>query len=160
MNIPNRITLDALVRLPIGEIAALPAEELVRLQQEADEALRTAKAACAWLDGALAIKYADRAEAVRRDSGKDFGTARFVDGDVTVVAELPKKVDWDQLQLSQLVERIEAEGDDPREYVDIALRVPERKYTAWPAHIRSAFATARTVRPGAPSFKLIINGGR
>jgi hypothetical protein len=160
MNIPNRITLDALVRLPIGAIAALPADELARLQQEADEALRTAKAVCAWLDGALSIKYADRAEAVRRDAGKDFGTARFVDGDVTVVAELPKKVDWDQVQLSQLVERIEAEGDDPREYVEIALRVPERKYAAWPAQIRSAFAAARTVRPGVPSFKLIINGGR
>lgn len=160
MNIPNRITLDALVRLPIGEIAALPAEELARLQQEADEALRTVKAACDWLDGALTIKYADRAEAVRRDAGKDFGTTQFVDGDVTVVAELPKKVEWDQVQLSQLVERIEAEGDDPREYVDISLKVPERKYAAWPAQIRSAFAVARTVRPDAPSFKLIMNGGR
>lgn len=160
MNIPNRINPDALVRLPIGEIAALPAEELASLQQETDEALRAAKTACAWLDGALAIKYADRAESVRRDAGKDFGTARFVDGDVTVVAELPKKVDWDQVQLSQLVERIEAEGDDPREYVDIALKVSERKYAAWPAQIRSVFAVARTVRPGAPSFKLIINGER
>ena len=97
MNIPNRITPDAFVRMPIGEIAALPAEELARLQQETDEALRAAKAASAWLDGALAIKYADRAEAARRDAGKDFGTARFIDGDVTVVAELPKKVDWDQV---------------------------------------------------------------
>ena len=61
MNIPNRITPDAFVRMPIGEIAALPAEELARLQQETDEALRTAKAASAWLDGALTIKYADRA---------------------------------------------------------------------------------------------------
>jgi hypothetical protein len=160
MNVPNRITLDALVRLPIGEIAALPAEELARLQQEADEALRAAKTTCAWLDGALSIKYADRAEAVRRDARKDFGTARFVDGDVTVVAELPKKVEWDQVQLSKLVERIEAEGDDPREYVDITLKVPERKYAAWPAQIRSAFAVARTVRPGTPSFTLIITGGR
>jgi hypothetical protein len=30
----NRIPPDALVRMPIGEIAALPAEELARLQQE------------------------------------------------------------------------------------------------------------------------------
>lgn len=70
------------------------------------------------------------------------------------------KVDWDQVQLSQLVERIEVEGDDPREYVDIALKVSECKYAAWPAQIRSAFAVARTVRPGSPSFKLIITGGR
>ena len=157
MNIPNRITPDAFVRMPIGEIAALPAEELARLQQETNEALRAAKAANAWLDGALAIKYADRAEAARRDAGKDFGTARFIDGDVTVVADLPKKVDWDQVGLGQLVERIKADGDDPREYVDISFKVPERKYAAWPSHIRSSFETARTVKTGAPSFKLMIN---
>ena len=156
MNIPNRVTLDALVRLPIGEIAALPAEELARLQREADEALRAVKAACAWLDGALSIKYADRAKAVRRDAGKDFGTARFVDGDVTVVAELPKKVDWDQVQLSQLVERIEAEGENPREYIEIAFKVPERNYGSWPSHIRKAFEPARTVRAGNESIKLLM----
>lgn len=157
MNIPNRITLDAFIRMPIGEIAALPAEELAHLQQETDEALRAAKAANAWLDGALAIKYADRAKATRQDAGKDFGTTRFIDGDVTVVADLPKKVEWDQAELGLLVERIKADGDDPREYVDISFKVPERKYAAWPSHIRSSFETARTVRSGAPSFKLIVN---
>src|SRR5262245_38243952 len=131
----NCIPPDALVRMPIGEIAALPAEELARLQQETDEALRAAKAASAWLDGALAIKYADRAGAARRDAAKEFGTARFADGNVTVVAELPKKVDWDQVELCGLFERSKADGDDPREYVDISLRVSERKYAAWAAHI-------------------------
>jgi hypothetical protein len=157
MNIPNRITLDAFVSMPIGEIAALPAEELARLQQETDESLRAAKAASAWLDGALAIKYADRAEITRRDAGKDFGTTRFIDGDVTVVAELPKKVEWDQVELGRLVERIKSNGDDPREYVDITLKVSERKYAAWPSQISSAFKNARTVKVGAPSFKLIVN---
>jgi hypothetical protein len=157
MNIPNRIAPDAFVHMPIGEIAALPAEELARLQQEIDEALRAAKAASAWLDGALAIKYADRAEVARRDAGKDFGTTRFIDGDVTVVAELPKKVEWDQVELGRLVERIKADGDDPREYVDITLKVSERKYAAWPSQISSAFKPARTVKTGAPSFKLIVN---
>jgi hypothetical protein len=76
---------------------------------------------------------------------------------VTVVAELPKKVDWDQVELCELFERIKADGDDPREYLDISLRVSERKYAAWPAHIRSSFVSARTVRTGAPSFKLITN---
>jgi hypothetical protein len=156
MNIPNRITLDALVRLPIGEIAALPAEDLARLQQEADEALRTAKATCAWLDGALVVKYGDRAKAVRRAANKDFGIARFLDGDVTVVADLPKRVDWDQRELALLVKRIEAEGENPGEYIEIALKVPERNYGSWPSHIRKAFEPARTVRAGNESIKLLI----
>ena len=82
---------------------------------------------------------------------------RFDDGAVTVVADLPKRVDWDQDKLTALVERIRAEGDDPTEYVDVAIKVPERKFAAWPSHIRSAFEDARTVRTGKPSFRLSLN---
>ena len=35
MTIPNHITIEALARLPIAEIVALPPEELARLQQDA-----------------------------------------------------------------------------------------------------------------------------
>ena len=45
MSIPNRLTLDAVPATPIGDIAALPAEQLALLQQETDEAMRAAKAA-------------------------------------------------------------------------------------------------------------------
>ena len=40
MTIPNHITIEALARLPIAEIVALPAAELARLQKDADDALR------------------------------------------------------------------------------------------------------------------------
>ena len=42
------------------------------------------------------------------------------------------------------------------QYVDIAIKVPERKYTAWPESIRTAFAPARTVKTGKPSFRLSL----
>ncbi len=77
---------------------------------------------------------------------------RFDDGGVTVVADLPKKVEWDQEQLAATVERIRASGDDPAEYVDLAFKVPERKYGAWPGHIRTAFEAARTVKAGNADF--------
>ena len=157
MTIPNHITLEALSRLPIAEIVALPSEELAHLQKDADEALRKAKTMVAWLDSALLMKYAERAKAARLDAGKDFGATRFADGEVTIVAELPKRVDWDQHELGQLVERIKGEGDDPREYVEVSLKVSERKYTSWPLHIRKLFEPARTVRAGAQSFSLILN---
>jgi hypothetical protein len=157
--ISNTLTLKDLHRMPIGEIAALPADQLVLLQEEADEALRAAKATRDWLEGAIAQRYADRARSLRRDAGKDTGTIRFNDGPVTVVADLPKKVDWDQAQLAALAERIRAEGDDPSEYVDIAFKVPERKYNAWPSHIQNAFQEARTVRTGKETFKLILGEG-
>lgn len=157
MNIPNRITLNDLRGMQIGAIAVLSGEELAPLRLEAEDQLRTAKGLCDWLDGAIALKYGDRANAARNADGKDTGTIRFADGAVTVVAELPKRVDWDQAKLASLVERIKADGDDPTEYVDISFDVAERKYSAWPAHICMAFEGARTVRTGKQRFRFSQN---
>lgn len=159
MTIPNHITLGDLPTMQIAAIVALPPEQLALLQDAASEALRSAKATSDWLEGAIALKYADRAVMARMEASKDTGTVRFEDGAVTVIAELPKRVDWDQAQLADLVERISAAGDDPTEYVDVSFKVPERKYAAWPESIRQSFAPARTVRTGALKVKLELNGG-
>ena len=132
------------------------ADPLALLQAEADESLRTAKATKDWLKGAIAKHYADRAQSLRRNAGKDTGTIRFDDGPVTVVADLPKKVDWNQAERAALAKRIRTEGDDPTKYIDIVFKVPEPKFSAWPAHIRSAFEGARTVQVGKPSFRLSL----
>ena len=155
MTILNHLTLDALVRLPMSEIVALPAVELGRLQKEAEDALRKAKLTVAWLDGALNQKYAERAKAARADAGKDFGVVRLTDDGVTVVADIDKRVEWDESQLSALMERIAADGENPRDYVEVSLRVSERKYASWPPHIRKVFEAARTVRTGKESFQLM-----
>ena len=152
----NRIPLDAILSMPIGEIAALPAAQLALLQEAADEALKEARTLADWLNGAIALRYADRAAEARHAEGKDTGTVRFEDGEVIVIADLPKKVEWDQQELATLVAAIRAEDEDPSEYVDILFRVPERKYAAWPKHIRTAFERARTVRTGKPTFRLVL----
>ena len=155
MTIPNRITLEALVHLPVADLVSLPPEELARLQQEADAALRKARAAVAWLDGALSLRYSARAHQARAVDLKDTGTVRFDDNGVTVVADLPKKIDWDQDALSGVVELLTAEGENPRHYVEITFKVSERRYAAWPPHIRKVFEAARTVRTGKESFQLM-----
>jgi len=156
----NHIPLDAIPTMPIGEIAALPAAQLALVQEAADEALLEARTLSDWLSGAIALRYADRAAEVRRAEGKNTGTVRFDDGEVTVIADLPKKVEWDQQELATLVAAIRAEDEDPGEYVDFLFRVPERKYAAWPKHIRTAFERARTVRTGKPTFRLVLGDGR
>ena len=92
----NRPRLGDLPTMPIGEIAALPADLLAVLQEEAEEAAKAARSLADWLNGAIALRYADRAAAARRAEGKDTGTVRLDDGEVTVIADLPKKVEWDQ----------------------------------------------------------------
>ena len=119
MTIPNRVTLDDLRSMSIDEINALSGEQLALAEHEACERLRAAKTLYDWIDGAIALKYGDQAQEARRAEGKDTGTVRLQDGPVTVVAELPKRVDWNQAMLAGLVERIRADGADPAEYVEV-----------------------------------------
>lgn len=153
----NRPTLDAVRRMPVGEVIALPAEHLALLQADAQEALEAARRLHDWIEAAIALRYEQRAIAARGAAGKDTGTVRFADGAVTVVADLPKKVEWDQARLAALVERIRQGGEDPGEYVEVSFKVPERAYAAWPERIRQAFEPARTVRTGRQTFRLTLN---
>ena len=155
----NSPTIDDLPGLGLQDIAQLPVELLAILQRDVDERIKRDKAAKARLDGALTVRYATRAAEERQAAGKDTGTIRFDDGDFTVVADLPKRVEWDQAQLAVMVERIRAAGDDPAEYVDIAFKVPERKYAAWPDAIRQGFEPARTVKTGALKVEIQPQGG-
>lgn len=154
----NTPTPDDLPALSTAEIAALPVELLAILQREIEERLKRDKAAKIRFDAGLAVRYATRATEERQTAGKDTGTVRFDDGDFTVVADLPKRVDWDQDRLADMVAQIRDAGDDPAEYVDLAYKVPERKYAAWPEAIRHGFEPARTVRPGTLKVEILAQG--
>ena len=155
----NTPDIDEMINLAAGELAELPVELLAALQSELDHAARQLKAASARFNLALEIRYATRAAEERQAQSKDTGTVRFDDGAFTVVADLPKRIDWDQDRLAAVVERIRAAGDDPAQYVDIAFKVPERKYAAWPNVIRKDFEPARTVRAGTLKIEIVPQGG-
>jgi len=150
----NTPSTEEMLNLPIGELAEMPVELLARLQGEVDERLKQAKAAKTRLDGALTIRYATCATVARRACGKDVGTVRLSDGDFTVVADLPKRVSWDQDQLARIAANIKASGEDPAEFIESTLKVPERTYTALPGSWRKGFEVARKVGSGKPSFRL------
>jgi hypothetical protein len=153
--IPNAPTLDQLRTMPIGDIVTMPSEVLAVLQEDADAALKSAKSMKDWLDGAIAQKFGDRAREARAAIAKDTGIVRFTDGAITIVADLPKKVDWNQAKLAALVETIRGSGEDPGQYIEISFSVSERAYGAWPDAIRRAFEPARTLRTGKPTFRLL-----
>lgn len=155
--IANRLRLDDIRSAPQSQLSALPAEQLALLQEDAHAALEASRSLKEWIDGAIAARYGERAQALRLAQGKDTGAVRFEDGAVTVACELPKKVEWDQARLGRIVERIVASGEAPDQYVDITFKVAERKYTAWPDAIRASFEPARVVRTGKPTFRLSIN---
>jgi len=147
---------DEVLSTPAGELAAFASESLFQLKNDAADLLVAAKAIVEHVDRALDLKYADRAHQLRLATGKDTGVVHFDDGHVRITADLPKKVDWDQMRLAEITRRIAANGDDPSEYVDVTYRILEAKFNAWPESLKSAFASARTLKTGKPSFRLAL----
>lgn len=145
----NTPSVDDMLNMTTGELAQMPAGLLAALQGELDHASKQLKAATARFSAALEVRYATRASEARRACGKDTGTVRLADGDYTVVAYLPKRVDWDQDKLAQIAANIAESGEDPAEFIDTKLIVSERKYRALPDAWRKGFEPARTVKVGA-----------
>lgn len=152
----STVTLETIRDLGIGEIAALSPEDLFEVRMEASTLLSAVKQLADRIDQALDRKYAEAAQAIRLSQGKDTGIVHFDDGAVRITADLPKKVEWDQHQLAEIVRRIQANGDNPSEFVEVSYKVSETKFNAWPESIKSVFVPARTLKTGKPSFRLAL----
>ena len=153
----NTPSVDDMLNMPTGELAQMPVELLAVLQAELAHATTQLKSATARFNTALDVRYATRASDARRACGKDTGTVRLVDGDFTVVADLPKRVDWNQEKLVQIAANIADSGEDPDEFIDTKLTVSERKYGALPEAWRKGFEPARTVKTG--TLKVTLEAG-
>jgi len=159
--VSNHPSLDDIRAMPIGEIAALPVDQLALLLDDLAERKAELKRLDDWLNGALALRYGDRAQALRQAEGKQGGIVRIDEADgLVAVCDLPKRPEYDQEQLRQAVQTIESWGSDPREFVTLEIKVSEAKYGAWPSEIRALFEPARTVRFGRPSFRIEKAKGR
>ena len=152
----NQLTPHQVLAMPAGDLALQTSESLFQLKNDAADLQALAKAVVDHLDRALDLKYSKQAHALRMAAGKDTGVVHFDDGHVQVTADLPKKVEWDQKKLADLVRRMTANGDNPAEYVEISYRVSETKFNAWPETLKSAFAPARTLKTGKPGFRLAL----
>jgi len=86
--------------------------------------------------------------------------ARDVEEDVVIIIEADHPANdigasrWDQDRLAAMATRIREAGDDPTQYLEIAYRVPERRFGAWPDAMREGFAAARSETTGKPVFRL------
>ena len=81
--ISNGPALADVRRLEVAELLALPAEHLALLLDEARSSFEAAKRLQDWIEGIIAVRYGQRAIALRANQRKDTGTVRFADGDVT-----------------------------------------------------------------------------
>lgn len=150
----NRVTLAQLRGMTAEQASSLPADHLALLLEEVAEAKAATKTVEDKLHSALVLRYGHRATEARRTEGKTTGRVRLLDGDFIVLADLPKRVEWDQAKLREAMDAIRSWGEDPAEYISIRLDVSETKFGAWPAAIRSVFEPARTLGVGKPTFAI------
>ncbi len=154
MTTRNLPTLTAIAGDP-AVIAGLSLDALDAILGECADQTTIAGAAKKAITAYIEKSYAGDIAHAYAAQDKDFGTVRIADGGYEIVVETPKRTEWDQTILTAAGDKIAAAGDDVHEYLDVTLSVPERKYTAWPAHIRDVFEPARTVKPGTRSIKLV-----
>jgi hypothetical protein len=136
-------------------IASLTAPELACILDDLGEQ----KASLARIEdkvrSALDLKYGARARQRRAEERKDTGVVRFEDNGFVVIADLPKRVKWDQDKLKHAAEIIRSGwGDDPAEYIKAKLEVSEAAFANWPRPVRELFIPARTVETGRPVYRI------
>jgi hypothetical protein len=150
----NRTTLAQLRDMTAAQVVALPLDDLALLLDDVAALKADAKQLGDVLHDALHVRFGAAATAARRADGKDTGRVRLEQDGFEIVADLAKRVEWDQPKLTAAVATLREWGEDPADYVATELRVPETRFTAWPPRIRALFEPARTVATGRPSYSL------
>lgn len=154
----NRVTIEQLSQMPIRDIANLPVAQLAMLADDVGELKAQAKKLDDWLSSAIAMKYESAAKLARHAEGKDAGRVRFTDryDDVfEILADLPKKVTWDQKKMPAAIDEIRSWDEPIDDYVQVEYKVPEAKYNNWPEWLKQVFQPARIVSTGKPVFEII-----
>lgn len=149
------------IRLPIPfldlcaqVIRDLPLQNILELQRFIVDAKSELATLTQILQTGNEMRFGEAAKAQLRASERDTGTVHLqVDGH-DVAAEFDKIVAWDQGVLSAKWDRINASGEDPRQYITPKFSISESRFKAWPEVLRAQFESARTVTPGKPKFVL------
>ena len=149
------VTLPDLNTMPVYELTALPAKELMALIQTAEKALHDARYQVQWLQSALAHKYLHRAENLRKLEWQRTGSITFEDDGVLVEQEVPAIPSWDQDHLAFIAEMMQRSGGNPAEYMQITYSIDEAKFDQWPSEFQRQIGEARCVDQGAVVYRLM-----
>lgn len=142
----NSLTYNQFLEATNNELDRDSLDQLLGVQDEIKLRQEELKEAKKKLTAALLRRCESDGKALLRQAGKYTGTVTVpADDDLSYKFEIPKKVEWDQVVLRNIVEAMAKSGENVDEYVNITLTVPEGKYNAWPQSIREKFNPARIV---------------
>jgi hypothetical protein len=146
--------LDEVGQVFLAELETMPLAELDRLIKRVTAAKEAAREYEQFLQATLNHRFSERAQELRRQAGKTTGVVRLEEDGYVVIADLPKKPEYDQRKLKDAVEALRKWGENPEDYVSLEIKVSETKYNAWPPGVRQLFEPARTLKVGKPTYKL------
>jgi DNA-directed RNA polymerase specialized sigma24 family protein len=146
--------LSMLETLTAKEISSLEVYDLMDLSDQVAKLTSHAKELKEKLEDGLNLKFSEAVKNSLRSENKDTGTTKFFDGAFQIVAEVPKKVTWDQKKMEELIKRV---PDERRKtIVKITYAIEERKYSELPHEYQELFREARTITPGKTKFQISI----
>ena len=152
--IPEPDVLDEIGQLYMTEFDKLPLSELNRMIKQVTATKDTAVLYLGALQSTLHSRLGGQAQQLRQEAGKSTGIVRFEVEGYVVIADLPKRPEYDQMKLKDAVDALRKWGENPEDYIGIEIKVSETKYNAWPPAVRHLFEPARTLKTGKPSYKL------
>jgi hypothetical protein len=146
LSILETLSTKEISRLEIGDLMDLN-EQMIKLTNHAKELKEK-------LEDAMNLRFSESVKNSLRSANKDTGTTRFFDGAFQIVAEVSKKVTWDQEKMEELVKRVPDERQ--KSIVKITYAIEERKYAELPHEYQELFREARTITPGKTKFQISI----
>lgn len=150
----NRVTLEQLSELTAEEFNQLPVDQVAMLLEDVAELKAKAKQHDDRLFHFMDGRFSPLATKARSAIGKDTGTVRLDDGEFVVVADLPKKVEWDEDGLAKAEAQLLGMGEPVGDYIKIRRAVAESAYVNWPSSLQAIFSSSRTVSSGRPTYKV------
>lgn len=140
--------------LPAANIEAPTDDQLLRQIEAAEATIAVAKRNADQAKAELVNRRKSEIEKLLKAKDEPFGDITLIVGNRQIKVNIPKKVKWDNKKLSSIYTKINEDGADPDEYIDVEFSVSETKYKAWPEDLKKEFLPARTVTPGNPSLKI------
>ena len=141
-------------QLSVAELEAMPISAFDTLIRQLYAIRDAAKCYEQLLHAASNSRFGERARQLREAEGKTAGTVRFDEDGFIVIADLPKRPEYDQAKLRAAVEALRKWGEDPDDYVTVEFKVSETKFNSWPPGLRQLFEPARTLKVGKPTYKI------
>lgn len=127
--------------------------ELVSELSKIDAQLAALKEQRESVIGMIATATADAMKTARALHAKEFGAESVVVDGIKIIETISKKVEWDQKAILGVRIEIEQNGFDPAWYMDAEYKISEAKWKEFDDATRAAFAPARIVKPGKPTYK-------